>query len=43
LAGGSAELDLWFGEGRRLDSLAASLAEPQPVVERPALRVVRSA
>jgi len=43
LAGGSAELDLWFGEGRRLDPLAASLAEPRPVEERPALRVVRSA
>jgi recombination protein RecA len=43
LAGGSADLDLWFGEGRRLDPLAASLAEPQPVAERPALRVVRSA
>lgn len=43
LAGGSAELDLWFGEGRRLDPLAASLAEPRPVAERPALRVVRSA
>jgi RecA/RadA recombinase len=43
LAGGSAELDLWFAEGRRLDPLAASLAEPQPVVEHPTLRVVRSA
>lgn len=41
LAGGSAELDLWFGEGRRLDPLAASLAEPRPLeTERPALRVV---
>lgn len=43
LAGGSAELDLWFGEGRRLDPLAASLAEPRPVEARPELRVVRSA
>lgn len=44
LAGGSAELDLWFGEGRRIDPLAPSLAEPRPVeviaAERPALRVV---
>ena len=44
LAGGSAELDLWFAEGRRLDPLAASLAEPRPVVAaRPELRVIRSA
>ena len=28
LAGGSAELDLWFGEGRRIDPLLATLAEP---------------
>jgi recombination protein RecA len=35
LAGGSAELDLWFGEGRRIDSLLAAEAEPRPVgVER---------
>jgi RecA/RadA recombinase len=43
LAGGSATLDLWFGEGRRLDPLAAALAEARPVEEevvRPALRVV---
>jgi recombination protein RecA len=41
LAGGSAELDLWFGEGRRIDPLVATLAEPRPLeVERPALRVV---
>jgi hypothetical protein len=43
LAGGSAELDLWFGEGRRIDPWLATAAEPQPVdsVEgRPALRVV---
>ena len=41
LAGGAAELDLWFGEGRRIDPLVAALAEPQPLVaERPALRVV---
>lgn len=42
LAGGSAELDLWFSEGRRLDALAPSLASPLPVEEaaRPVLRVV---
>jgi len=43
LAGGSAELDLWFGEGRRLDPLVATLAVPQSVEgieERPALQVV---
>ena len=42
-AGESVELDLWFGEGRRLDALAATLAEPRPVEGRPDLRVVRSA
>lgn len=40
LAGGSADLDLWFGEGRRIDPLVAALAQPQPLVERAALRVV---
>lgn len=41
LAGGTAELDLWFGEGRRIDPLAASLARPRTIeVARPALRVV---
>ena len=41
LAGGSAELDLWFGEGRRIDKLLAAAAEPQPLeTERPALRVI---
>ena len=41
LAGGSAELDLWFGEGRRIDPLVAALAEPRPLdEERPALRVI---
>lgn len=44
LAGGSAELDLWFGEGRRIDPLLPALAEPRPIevlsVERSALRVV---
>jgi RecA/RadA recombinase len=43
LAGGSAELDLWFAEGRRIDSLLAVTAEPraiESVEERPALRVV---
>lgn len=43
LAGGSAELDLWFGEGRRIDPLLPALAAPRSVEERPALRVVRSA
>jgi hypothetical protein len=45
LAGGRAELDLWFGEGRRIDPLLRSLATPREVPaaaleERPALRVV---
>lgn len=43
LAGGSAELDLWFAEGRRTDALAPRLAQPQTPAttdERPALRVV---
>jgi len=45
LAGGSAELDLWFGEGRRIDPLlrasALPLEVPAPAFEeRPALRVV---
>ena len=43
LAGASAELDLWFGEGRRIDPLLPALAEPrllEEVAERPALRVV---
>ena len=43
LAGGSATLDLWFGEGRRLDPLVVGLAEARPVQgadARPALRVV---
>jgi recombination protein RecA len=41
LAGASAELDLWFGEGRRIDPLVATLAEPRSLdVERSALRVV---
>lgn len=40
LAGGSAEFDLWFGEGRRIDPLVAALAQPQWLDERPALRVV---
>ncbi len=29
LAGASAELDLWFGEGRRIDPLVAALPEPR--------------
>jgi hypothetical protein len=43
LAGGSAELDLWFAEGRRIDPLLAAAAEPrvlEEAAERPALRVV---
>ncbi len=40
LAGGMAELDLFFGEGRRLDPLVATLAYPRPLEDRPALRVV---
>jgi len=40
LAGGSADLDLWFGEGRRIDPLVATLAQPHLLEERPALRVV---
>lgn len=42
LAGGSAELDLWFGEGRRIDPLLASLAEPRSLeaIERPILSVI---
>ena len=44
LAGGSAELDLWFREGRRIDSLMPAMAESRMLeTERPALRVVRSA
>jgi RecA/RadA recombinase len=43
LAGGRAELDLWFAEGRRIDPLLRAAAEPLPVEageERPALQVV---
>ncbi len=40
LAGGSAELDLWFGEGRRIDPLLATRAEPRIEVEQPILRVI---
>ncbi len=44
LAGGHAELDLWFGEGRRIDPLLRSAAAPHEVpgeaVEQPALRVI---
>ncbi len=43
LAGGSAELDLWFGEGRRIDPLLATLARPQLLEERPAALHVVSA
>jgi recombination protein RecA len=44
LAGRTAELDLWFGEGRRIDPLVVTRAEPRPVErstgELPALRVI---
>jgi hypothetical protein len=43
LAGGRAELDLFFAEGRRVDSLLRNAALPreeEPVEERAALRVV---
>ena len=41
LAGGSAELDLWFGEGRRIDPLLAAAAEPRPLeAEQPILQVI---
>ncbi len=44
LAGASAELDLWFSEGRRLDSLVTSLAIPArthaPVPQRPTLEIL---
>lgn len=41
LAGGSATLDLWFGEGRRIDPLLAAAAKPRPLeIEQPVLRVV---
>ena len=39
-AGGSAELDLWFGEGRRIDPVLAGCARPRSLEERPSLRVV---
>jgi recombination protein RecA len=35
LAGGTAELDLVFGEGRRIDPLLPTLAAPQPSVMDP--------
>ncbi|HEY6608481.1 MAG TPA: hypothetical protein VI277_04725 [Candidatus Limnocylindria bacterium] len=40
LAGGSAELDLWFGEGRRIDPLLVAQAEPRAIEEHRVLRVV---
>jgi recombination protein RecA len=43
LAGASAELDLWFAEGRRLDPQLSARAEPrvlEEIGERPALRVI---
>ena len=44
LAGSRAELDLWFGEGRRIDPLLRLLAVPREVApaaeQQPALRVI---
>jgi RecA/RadA recombinase len=40
LAGGRAEIDLYFAEGRRTDPLLRAAATPAPVEERPTLRVV---
>jgi hypothetical protein len=43
LAGGRAELDLWFAEGRRVDPLLAAAAvarTDEAVEERPALRIL---
>ena len=40
LAGASTELDLWFGEGRRIDPLLPALARPREVEARPAVRLV---
>lgn len=42
LAGASTELDLWFGEGRRIDALLAAMAEPRTGEARPVLRVVNA-
>jgi hypothetical protein len=44
LAGASADLDLWFTEGRRIDPLLSTLAAPAssaaPAEERPVLHVL---
>lgn len=43
LAGGYSEIDLWFGEGRRIDPLLSALAVPQAIdqpEELPALAVL---
>jgi RecA/RadA recombinase len=44
LAGASAELDLWFAEGRRIDPLLRAAAAPaealEPAAEEPALQVI---
>jgi hypothetical protein len=44
LAGASAQLDLWFSEGRRIDpllpSLAAPKAAPATLEDRPALQIL---
>ena len=44
LAGASAQLDLWFSEGRRIDPLLPSLAAPKAALatleDRPALQIL---
>jgi hypothetical protein len=40
LAGGHAELDLWFGEGRRIDPLLPALAVPQPKASSAVIELV---
>lgn len=40
LAGGSAELDLWFEEGRRIDSVLTAAAEPRSDPARSELQAV---
>jgi hypothetical protein len=40
LAGGHSEIDLWFGEGRRIDPLLPALAIPQPETASPVVELV---
>jgi len=42
LAGGHAELDLYFGEGRRIDPLLPALAVPQPAAASTVVELVES-